>query len=139
MNYIIILPGTKLTKMAKNQPTTRRTMADRWSSIREYHFLGKLYNKLLGRLNYDDVDFRGRGWVECACMRWERSRKREHTNRVFPELFQLEQKSPLTKLSFEYLLKTTGSGYSTQVHVRSSSYNRNHTRYLLFTKLYQVC
>ena len=44
----------------------------------EYHFLSKLYNKLLHRPTNDVVNFRGRGWVECACIRWERSRKRTH-------------------------------------------------------------
>ena len=48
----------------------------RWSS--EYHFLSKLYNKLLHRPTNDVVNFRGRGYVECACIRWERSRKRTH-------------------------------------------------------------
>ena len=50
---------TKLTNMAKNQPTTRRTMDRRWSS--EYHFLSKLYNKLLHRPTNDVVNFRGLG------------------------------------------------------------------------------
>ena len=42
------------------------------------HFPSKLYNKLLHRPTNDVVNFRGRGWVECACIRWERSRKRTH-------------------------------------------------------------
>ena len=58
--------------MAKNQPTIDVFMGRRWSS--EYHFLSKLYNKLLHRHTNDVVNFRGRGWVECACIRWERSR-----------------------------------------------------------------
>ena len=60
--------------MVKNQPTIDAFMDRRWSS--EYHFLSKLYNKLLHRPTNDVVNFRGRGWVECACIRWERSRKR---------------------------------------------------------------
>ena len=37
-------------------------MDRRWSS--EYHFLSKLYNKLLHRPTNDVVNFRGRGCVE---------------------------------------------------------------------------
>ena len=73
-NYCKI--SKKLKNMAKNQPTIDAFMDRRWSS--EYHFLSKLYNKLLHRPTNDVVNFRGRGWVECACIRWERSRKRTH-------------------------------------------------------------
>ena len=48
--------------MAKNQPTIDAFMDRRWSS--EYHFLSKLYNKLLHRPTNDVVNFRGRGWVD---------------------------------------------------------------------------
>ena len=65
---------TKFQNMAKNQPTIDAFMDRRRSS--EHHFLSKLYNKLLHRPTNDAVNFRGRGWVECACIRWERSRKR---------------------------------------------------------------
>ena len=57
----------KIEKMVKNQPTIDAFMDRRWSS--EYHFLSKLYNKLLHRPTNDVVNFRGRGWVECACIR----------------------------------------------------------------------
>ena len=52
--------------MTKNQPTIDAFMDRRWSS--EYHFLSKLYNKLLHRPTNDVVNFRGRGCVECGCM-----------------------------------------------------------------------
>ena len=51
----------KLKNMAKNQPTIDAFMDRRWSS--EYHFLSKLYNKLLHRPTNDVVNFRGRGWL----------------------------------------------------------------------------
>ena len=47
--------------MTKNQPTIDAFMDRRWSS--EYHFLSKLYNKLLHRPTNDVVNFRGRGCV----------------------------------------------------------------------------
>ena len=71
--------------MVKNQPTIDAFMDRRWSS--EYHFLSKLYNKLLHRPTNDVVNFRGRGWVECACIRWERSRKRTHHGAWFILIF----------------------------------------------------
>ena len=49
---------------------------DRKGYTSGYHFLSKLGNKLLHRPTNDVVNFRGRGCVECACIRWERSRKR---------------------------------------------------------------
>ena len=45
--------------MVKNQPTIDAFMDRRWSS--EYHFLSKLYNKLLHRPTNDVVNFRGLG------------------------------------------------------------------------------
>ena len=35
------------------------------------------YSVNILRPTNDAVNFRGRGWVECACMTWERSRNRE--------------------------------------------------------------
>ena len=58
-----------------------RLARETWSS--EDHFLSKLYNRLLHRPTNDAVNFRSQGWVECAPMRWERSRKRETHESVF--------------------------------------------------------
>ena len=67
-----LLATAVIKNMTKNQPTIDAFMDRRWSS--EYHFLSKLYNKLLHKPAYDVVNFRGRGCVEGACIRWERSR-----------------------------------------------------------------
>ena len=70
-------------------------MDRRWSS--EYHFLSKLYNKLLHRPTNDVVNFRGRGWVECACIRWERSRKRTNHGAWFIRASNFLWKFPLSE------------------------------------------
>ena len=56
-----------MTYIIYNQTYINAFMDRRWSS--EYHFLSKLYNKMLHRPTNDVVNFRGRGWVECACIR----------------------------------------------------------------------
>ena len=85
----------KIEKMVKNQPTIDAFMDRRWSS--EYHFLPKLYNKLLHRPTNDVVNFRGRGWVECACIRWEWSRKGTHHESWCVRAISTFVKSPLVK------------------------------------------
>ena len=80
--------------MVKNQPTIDAFMDRRWSS--EYYFLSKLYNKLLHRPTNDVVNFRGQRWVECACIRWERSRNLPTTERGRASNFLW--KSPLSSL-----------------------------------------